>query len=280
MRGVDGNVIGSGVPQDACCAPTLEQIDPCLLSKALVGLLPSGPMWDGPKAAAIRACDARRAANDGCGTCEPCDESGTTTLVDFALMLGPLMADVLNDGLGISIRESSPHTAVLTIADWLDALGWTDCFRNACGSSRWGLMSPYAVGDDWCIYSFCPPDTPEPLATAVDQKIVRTLGRLAAHPRRNLAAINWVIEPLGAVLTSIGTGDCCKAARFCLSPVADTLTFDRHDGTAETTGAWYKRSCQIDRKIWPGLLAAHCVALSLIPEKVGDATPPIEWCNC
>lgn len=298
LRGADGWFDAGSLPSDGCCPPSLDRLEICSLKRSMVNLLPYGPLWDRGKAEVIGACDPAKAYVDpDCGVdCAPCDDSCTAPLARYASYLGVLMYDLLMDNLRITLRESSPNTAVRTVGDWLERFGWHNCFETLCRSRRMALLSPFVIGGDGCSSAYCPPATPEELARAVEQATLRSLRRLQIRPRRNLAGINWVIEPLGAVLTVNANApcpdsydatantterDCCPPPQFCMSPIGDgSLTYTVEDGSQITVQGWFLQDCNIGPKVWPGLLAAHCIALSMIPEDKCDDTIPIRWCDC
>lgn len=290
--GLDGWTEIGALPSDGCCAPSLDDVDPCILGRAMISLLPSGPLWDRAKIAGFAACAPRQDCHtvDDCGcACPPCDPNGAgaTSLVGYAKFLGVMMYDVIADALLPSIREANPNTAVTTVDDWLDQYKWQSCFETLCNTACIGIAGPYVVAEGTRRLAFCPPNVPEPLNSAYRQALVRALSRLSRNPPHNLGGINWVISTLGARLTvdtgatlETGTATCCPAPRFCLSPTSDVLPLmDRHGATTDVQ-SWYRESCYLETKIRPGMLAAHCIALSMMQERGCDAYPPIRWCNC
>jgi hypothetical protein len=174
-----------------CCPPDLCSIDPCGIVCSFVEALPRGPLWDRAKAEAV---DRYRA-----GACE--SRSCGPTMVDYAVFAGRHLHHMLMDALWPAIRESNPETAYDTIDDWLDRLGWRDCFDCACRDPDIGAVSPIEVLGhiDGCDVALCcPPEFPADLVCAVRKGIVHSLSRLRLGAIRNVYGINAVIAPLGA----------------------------------------------------------------------------------
>lgn len=291
----------TGLAEDCACPRPLCDLNVCSLMCNFVQLLPNGPLWDRAKGEALRHFQN----NDCFGTyCYTDDECGS--LVDFAVYTGRRFHNLVMDSLWPALREANPLTAYETLDSWLDRLGWQDCWASACRDKRLGTTSPYET-EGLCAPLYCPPTIPDDLACAVKRGIVLSLIRLQMRPVATLCGINWVIEPLGAVLTPlIETCEnegfttktelhCCTGARFELNPIASQdiqgCTKYNCGEIASRIPAWFEETdpvvcpgdptpeCTIplnEREvIWPGVMAAQCIALSMLPVDDCELTVPI-----
>jgi hypothetical protein len=297
----DGCVSAVGtLASDDCCPIDVCNLDACNLMCAFIQLMPSGPLWDVPKARAME-----RYQNLPCApVCAP-DPGSCSSLVDYAVYSGYRLAELLRGPLWASIRESSPYTAVETIDSQLNVYGWTDCWESACRDQRLG-PSPFECGVfepglDSCDANFSPiyvPTIPEPLNTAVKRGVLIAMHRLAMAPIKNLCGINWIIEPLGAYLRpkeGISADQCCTGLRWEICNISDTiegvpslscsaekikrvkasfemptLAFNTATGRCEPVGPDMLM-------IWPAIMAAQCIAISLLPAKTCEV--PISRCE-
>lgn len=265
--GIDGMVPAFKLPRDPCCPPSLCNLDPCGFVCNFISALPRGPLWDRAKAEALsRYAAANDPADCGTSTCE----EHCATMVDHAIYTARRVLDALFGALAPAIQEASPFSAYATLDEWLERLGWKDCYDCACRElgrtqtpyETWGVIDLEGL----CEGPICAkPEFPAELQTAVKRGIVIALSRLAIGPRRNLDAINFVIEPLAARLeplaineltldparcsTDDGTTLCdvtptMNQFEFCIRPTGDYLpkarpvSCDDPDYRRRATGPW------------------------------------------
>jgi hypothetical protein len=150
------------------------------------------------------------------------------------------------------------------------------------------LLTPYEI-DTPCGPEYVEPVLPEALECAYKHGIVTALSRANMGVIKNLEGVNWVIAPLGAVLTR-DTGACdaegeiqldCKY-RYKISPLSDQLpncfrpecppTSESQDKAARTIDAFYYSGG--GGKVYPLVLAALCIAKSLLPN---NGLAAIRW---
>ncbi len=258
--------------EDACCPPPLCELDYCAMACAFINLLPSGPLWDRPKAEALS-----RYPSAGPAACAPAPapEMGCQSLVAYAIYMSQILVDLLRNALAPTLREADPYTAVTTLDDWLDRLGWQDCYATQCRSVLLGDLTPYEIMGE-CGPIFCPVASPPELELAVKRGIVIALSRANMGGIKTLYWLNWVIEPLGAKIEgrNILTAD-CDTVQFTISRISDTLpaVIDGYclpEAAAETVPADITRG-DCDRPagapevIWPGIVAAECIVRSMLP---------------
>lgn len=285
----DGCVEAIGVPtSEECCPPAPCQIAACTIMCNFIGLLPNGPMWDRAKAQGMDKYSD--------GWCAPYCDTGEkcASLVDYAAYSGYRLYNLLQGPLWSALRESSPYTASETLDSWLSRLGWENPWETVCRDARLGLSPLDCAGDPQlgaCDDNFSPvfiPTLPKPLNDAVNRAIAISLYRSQMSPIKNLCGINWVIEPLGAELRTpdvIPEHTCADALQWVLCNKSDmldgapgkecsksrppkvqayydmpSLTFDSATGNCRATGPGVTR-------IWPAMLAAEYIALSMLPEK-------------
>lgn len=225
ILGLDGKALQGTIPADGCCPPSICNINPCALICAFVHALPSGPLWDRPKAEAIARYQG---ATLPCGprVCDPACGS----MVDHAIYTAlRLYYDGLLGALAPAIREANPYTAFTTLDAWLERLGWRDCYDCACRNGAVPGLSPIEIwgpiGTDGICEGpvCCPQDYSEDLRCAVKRGTVIALHRLTLMPRRTVDAINWVIAPLGAVLEPVCYRDIVLDPRTCNEDDGTTL---------------------------------------------------------
>jgi hypothetical protein len=91
----------------------------------------------------------------------------------------------------------------------------------------------------------------------------------------NLDAINYVLEPLSAMVTADVPEppvNGCEASQICLklSKSSDSIPVPQEDIRAESSviNAWLDLGCDrpagLPQYVWPNLLAAECIVRSLI----------------
>lgn len=221
IKGIDGRVPAYEPLRDGCCPPTICSIDWCGLICNFIQMLPRGPLWDQAKATRLSAY--AQCGLDAACDWTSCERPTCASLVDHSIYAAKRLLDVLASAVWPAIRESDPWTAHDTLDDWLDRLGWQDCFDCACRDPSIKGLTPIDVMgvEEGCdLIVCCPPTFPDELICAVKQGVVRSLARLQLGVVRNLDAINFVIEPLGA-----------KLEASCYRYVAlDPMTCNEDDG--------------------------------------------------
>lgn len=281
--GIDGVTPYAPLSEDGCCSDPLC-VDFCTMACSFIGLLPSGPMWDRPKSEAMAYYNG--------GSLTACDEACTPefpcpTLVQHSIYTAAKLTIAINEVIWPSIRESSPYTAVTTIDTWLERFEWEDCHRTHCRSVLLGDLTPYEIMGE-CGPVFCPPDIPDELECAVKHGLLISLQRASRGFVKNLAGINFVIEPLGAVLRprNADTRECgpsypgrpsreCCDLEFEICNIGETLEacptryqMCNTDDRPDEVQAYVDRGCDIPaglpQRIWPGVITAECVVRSLM----------------
>lgn len=249
-----------------CCTPLLCNIDPCSLVCNFVNLLPSGPLWDNAK---LRATERFQANNLGCGTdvALNCvyDSRPCFNIANHSVYTALRLYDVLINSLWPALRESDPFTAYDTMDDWLDRLGWKDCF-GACRDSELGALTPVEMSTI-CGSEVCDLDYPKCLNDTIKHGIIIALQKLNSRGTMNLERLNWIIADLGARLIATGADAFGGPLIFNLCPKTDELTtwerlscLPKQEGTCKAyiePNACYNRG--LPDRIYPGLLAAECI---------------------
>lgn len=190
-NGVDGPAPVGGAPSNDCCT-ILRTQTACELACSIIDLLPSGPMWDRHKQQALDYLQDKKSV------CEPVcrPERQCITMVDYAIYLAHVLADMLNRFVWSVEAERRPETSVSSIDDWLDILGWTDCQGNDC-NGPYGLPEEWVETDSCGNRVACRPSLSDAQSAALAKAIAVSLLRASRGGIRNLANLNWVIEPLG-----------------------------------------------------------------------------------
>lgn len=279
--------VGELVDTQDCCPVDICNITSGDVMCSFVGLLPSGPLWDRAK--------EERMTRYYAGPCEPsprCFTGVCASVVDYAIYSGYRLYYLLRGPLWSALRESSIYTAVETIDSTLELFGWDNWWESLCRDPRLG---PSPLDCDGAVYV---PDVPDDLSAAVNRAIAIALTRLQMQPIKNLCGINWVLEPLGAVLRpppgpgylfpcgnmnwevcTIGGAIDSAAGLACSNndPHPIQAYFEIRapqlnvaTGACEPTGA-------STVKIWPALMAAQAIALSLLPARF--CNQPISRCE-
>lgn len=220
--GIDGPVSVGILPRDGCCPPSLCNISLCGLACDFVHQLPRGPLWDKPKHLAMSYYQSAGCVIGGCAA------TICNSLVSHAIYTAERLWSALMDGLWPAIRESDPFTAFDTVDDWLARLGWRNCFESACRDPKLGIKTPLEVMGLCGCAIYEPPTFPAELVLAVKIATLQSLARLNLGISPNLAAINFVIAPLGAVLTAqslsitdiSAPGDCVTVPIGCANQPA------------------------------------------------------------
>lgn len=260
----DGCMPVGVLPVSGCCPP-----DPCHISMCctlmghFVNLLPNGPLWDGPKIEALQ-----RIGEDGCdeSACMSCG-----SLVAYAMYTGRQLYDLIQSALIPALRNDSPLTASEDVLDTLLAeYDWRLCYEcRQGGDGRLGPILPIEIDNECGGMTYAPVAMPEGLECAIKRATLLALTRLDMSPIKNLCGINWVIEPLGAVLTPYNPSDelaCCRGQRFEICPISDYIEACSDYCVAPTQiQAWFPHPVS-EIAVWPGIYAAQCIALSMLPD--------------
>jgi hypothetical protein len=199
MLTADGCQDVTTIPDTGCCPPPLCGNDLCCTFVAFFQLLPTGPMWDYWKIAAIAYFN--NPDNDP-DQCPLVTDPQCPSLVLHAIYAVLKLRKVVHEGLWVAFRESDPQTAVTTLDYHLDLMQWEDCYQTACRSMSLGPLSPVEVMGV-CGPLYCAPPYPPELTNALKRAIATALDRAQMGVIKNLCGINWVIEPLGATLLPI-----------------------------------------------------------------------------
>lgn len=263
-----------------------------MLACNFVDALPRGPLWDRAKAEAITYLTAQNGCDEG-----ECPPSLCHSIVTHAVYTANRLWHVLMEALWPALRESDPFTCFDTVDDWLQRFGWQSCFDSACRDKSLGDLTPLEVLGE-CCKAYCPPDFDPDLQLAVKLGIVRALARLDMGIIPNLDAINFVIEPLGAVVRGVGLAPNVTDPDACPVPddglpgcdyptdhpvieichASDYLPKPKRSGcdlpnalepNTEVIRAYHQTCPDRDAaglpdRIWPGVLAAECIVRSLI----------------
>jgi len=249
---------------------------------AFMNLLPSGPLWDYWKAAAISYFES----NEDPAACPLIKDPQCPSLVLHSIYTVLKLRHVVHGALWPALRESNPVTAVTTLDTHLERLRWEDCYAQHCRSVLLGDITPYEVLGD-CGPIFCEPNFPPELVLAVKKNIAIALTRANMGVIKNLCGINWIIETLGAEVKPTepqppnpdGNPPC---ESYCPTGVSFTIcnTSDYLEGVGsgdicETNlpppqiPAYWDRGCDrpagLPDRIWPGVLAAECIVRSMMP---------------
>lgn len=282
--GVDGYVPFASPTNDDCCAYSLCMSE-VQAACSMLDLLPTGPMWDGAKA------KVRQQIVDAGGI--PVDGFDCASMVTYTAYLGLVLKDVVDSTIGVSVRESSPYTAV-NYDRFLDKLNWKDCFRSACRSPYIAKFSPYEVLDPLCrTTEYCPTNFPVEFENALKHAIMISLTRAQRGFIRNLAGFNWVIAPLGAVMAPTlpypqevqdSLDDVCVQAEDVICPqcfCAEATFTLTHTGTTlpgaptvasfcgnepAPVAAQQTYTCMGNSVLlYPGIIAAECIVRAFMP---------------
>lgn len=181
-----------------CCPPPLCGNDLCCTFVAFFNLLPSGPLWDYWKNAAISYFES----NEDPAECPLVNDPACPSLVLHAIYTVLRLRNVVHTALWPAFRESNPITAVTTLDYHLDRLNWENCYASHCRSATLGALSPIEVMGE-CGPIYCEPPYPPELELALKRAIATALSRAQMGVIKNLCGLNWIIEPLGATLTPV-----------------------------------------------------------------------------
>jgi hypothetical protein len=278
--GVDGFVPHSVAQRNDGCCPDPLCVPFCSTACAFVDLLPTGPMWDGQKMDAVRHISE-------CGSEET---QSCPTMASYAVYAARVLHDLIDTAIWPAVRESSPQTAVTTIGDWLERFGWQDCFRSSCRSQYMAIFSPYErIGD--CGSYYCPTNFDEDFECALQHAILMSLVRMQRGVIKNLDGINWVIAPLGAVVSPVRPwpetvqnvlNGACDPDEIdtCFCDVANLQCCNTGNelpgcpslicgGSSPPVAAAQPYACGDEDPVilYPGVIAAECIVRALLTRK-------------
>lgn len=264
--GIDGMTPKGVLKGDDCCPPSFADIDACEIATAYIGLLPKGPLWDRAKFESVMMI------RDG-QTCSACwQEDHCPTMVDYAVNIGESLANVIMTTLWPAYRESDPFTAATSTGDWLERFGFNNCFESDCRPASLGALTPLEYMGE------CGPirvDIRYSPATriAYESALIKSLERLSFGIIKNIAAINFVIEPLKVRVIPVVTETPCESPELCvrLEKTSDFFEGINLDACGKPTQITayvdrdvYRLPAELPRYIWPGHLAAECIVRSLL----------------
>jgi hypothetical protein len=270
-NGIDGAVPVGELPSDGCCPPDICSIDPDGLKCSMVSLLPSGPLWDETKQLGVQNCD----------TCEPCEEpfmdEQCASLVLHAHYKGALLYYYIMAILWPALREANPATAWSTMDEWLDRLGWADCYNTYCRDPDLGPITPYEIVTECSDHEYCPPVFGEELTRIYKRGVILALWRMRHGSVENLAAINFIISSLYAEV--VPQTDAFGKVCLILRPTQDYAPVVLPTPCPETESTILQAQKQVKLYLTPGnglciggpdrayplVLAAHCIVRSLLP---------------
>lgn len=282
LLGVDGFTLRSGALQDDGCCPDPLCIPFCNTACSFIDLLPSGPMWDMQKAQAVRCIP--ECADD-------CGDDDCPSMASFAVYGARVLHDAVQNILWPAIRESNPATAVTTLDDWLDRYGWQDCYRTCCRSEYLAMFSPYETPSDCGDTRFCAPTFSAAFECALKHGILLSLERLRRGVIKNLDGINWIIQPLGAIVrpkqpypkdvSDYLKGNCdvedggppcfCGEVKLEICDNADELPgcpIEACLTDPTTVPALQPYTCEgVTTYLYPGVIAAECIVRSMLSHK-------------
>ena len=198
MLSSDGCINVAVIDDPSCCPPPLCGNDLCCTFVAFFNLLPSGPLWDYWKAQAISYFER----SDDPAQCPLLQDPRCPSMVLHAIYTVLKLRHMVHYALWPAFRESNPNTAVTTLDDHLARLNWENCYASHCRSATLGVLSPLEVMGE-CGPIFCEPNYPPEQEAALKRAVAVSLTRANMGVIKNLCGLNWIIDPLGAVLVPI-----------------------------------------------------------------------------
>lgn len=276
MDGIDGRLPVGEIPSDGCCPPNLCSISAESIACGAIELLPSGPLWDKSKELA-RACKGN--CDDACnelGEGDPgTEQQACASLVLHSIYSASKLYYYIKQALWPAVRESDPYTAWSTMDEWLDRLGWADCYNTFCRDKYLGEITPYEIMGE-CGLQFCPPTFSEELSRLYKRGVIVALHRMRLGFIPNLASLNFILSSLYSELvvdTSGGTPCLVLRPTGNFAPVVLEEPCPRNQNTVLQSQKQVKLYltpgdglCVGGARIaYPLTLAAHCIVLSLLP---------------
>lgn len=277
VPGIDGGVPLGTLPPTGCCPPSICELSVDAIKCTMVSLLPNGPLWDQSKEAGF-VCDTNCTPYCPDGKGEEQELCGS--LVSHAVYTARKLYYFLTNAIQPALRESRPDTASDTMDDWLDRLGWVDCYNSYCRSKDLGEITPYEILGP-CGVEYCPPTFSKELALVYKRGLIVALHRLRLGIIPNLEAINFVIAPLYSRLYLDPNYGTAPDVAKCLilrhtQTTAPVVIKEPCPRTAETQLAasrtvrlWLSPADGLcagsPQRVYPLTLAAHCIVRSLLP---------------
>lgn len=270
--GIDGLTPKGEIEGTDCCPPDICAITEESLACNFINLLPNGPLWDEAKLKGL-ACKTWCESN--------CPDDVCGSLVAYAAYTGRRLHTVIQDILWPSIREASPYTAWDNMDDWLDRLGWVDCYNGFCRDPGLGELTPYEILGE-CGPQYCPPTFPDALARLYKRGVIVALWRMRHGFVKNLSAINFILSSLYSTLEldpNYNPNDPAAKLALVLRPSADfahAVTKEACPRTEQTIADANKMvklymtpgngvCVGAPSRVYPLTLAAHCIVRSLLP---------------
>lgn len=283
--GADGEMDAWTPPPDGCCPSLVPSA--CAMVCTFVNLLPTGPLWDGPKARAL--ANYAPGPDNTCVAAPALDNAACTSMVNYAIYLGKVLHDLILTGICPTIQEMNPFTAARTLDSWLDRIGWEDCFATVCRSRLLGALSPYEVMGV-CGPIRCDIEPSPELQCALKRALVIALQRYQMAGVKTLDVINWIIQPLDSILEPSTPEETdpereCKDIAFNLRPINGTMAACNFDcanpglvemipaviitrGEGENCGP---QPAGLPERIYPGTVAAECIVRSILSGQGGKS---------
>lgn len=266
--GIDGKVPFDPKADTTCVPANLCDYTETGLACLFKGLLPSGPIWDRDKE------DPNNGVTDG-----------RTSMVAYAAYLGKVAHSVIENSIWAAVRESNPWTAATTLDEWMDRLGWQDCY-GACRAKGLTALSPFEIMGE-CGPIYCAPQYTEEYDRAYKSAIVKALYRLRLGIIPTIDAINFVLEPLGAGVEVSWKDDeeptdgNCHPDLICVRvvkvndflEVPKVLCSDETKVTPLNPGLGCNLPMGLPQTVWPTLMAAECILRAILPINITCVLP-------
>lgn len=280
MLTADGCIEVTTIDYEGCCPPPLCGNDLCCTFVNFFQLLPSGPLWDYWKNIAI----SYFTDHDDPAECPLLKDPECPSIVLHSIYTVLKLREYVHKGLWTALRESNPMTAITTLDNHLERLQWEDCYTQHCRTVLTDELTPLEIWSE-CGPVFCPPNYPSELVCALKHNIAIALSRANMGVIKNLCGLNWVIDPLGAELRPTfptpGPSDnpcyllCTRDPQFEICNTRDWLEGCPSGDVCDTltpmprVQAYWDRGCDrpagLPDRVWPGVMAAECIARSMMP---------------
>lgn len=312
VNSLDGPQALGVIPRDLCCPPSLCNIDYCGFICSFLQYLPRGPIWDYWRNLKYNEI----ISTNGACTVGNCTDNPCVTIIDHSIYVAKKLLYILQNPLQTAIWEADPLTAFNTRDYWLSVYGYEDCFEGptvngvlgfptpyqaVCNAllphapcdinSTLGQMSPTIDGNQnpvidisALVKAACPAD----LLLAVKYAIVKASKRLQPGIIPTLPSMNFILEPLGVVVSSEVTGflnqpctmlfDCnqMSGAQDCYPNIAEitfTMTTLNSGKIASGNGITRPITCETSRSFGNETITAS-YEFPGIPMPVTDDCPP------
>lgn len=287
--GIDGQTRAATYRKNDCCPSDICSISLNEIRCNFISLLPSGPLWDGAKqtAAQDRKKEVCLPQEIGFPLCKSllCNDEGQdgscSSMAHIATFIGNQFFNILQNVFWPVIREGNPYTAVTTLDDWLDRLGWIDCYNTTCTRRTTFQLSPLEIMGE-CGPVYHDPNYPKDYERALKSGIVKALYRMRLGVIPTLDILNFILEPLAAKVVPEWTSpieeDCpCRWDKICLrlTSADDKLLVPQEqcNNQEHFIPVRFEYPCDMDRPaglpncFYPNLMAAECIVRALIPSQ-------------